>query len=356
VFQEFFLLYSDDPQTRLDNAIVDLSLKTDRNFKTITEAIARNIFEVNEKLRSSKQRLEDCVVELSRKTETNFESNAEDSNDALDSVEARLTALLTSLSNQLSALELLSASRIESSRQSIVQHIKNANSMVVSNFRTVFERLNIVKNVQEAGVRVEANSGTQKELKDMVKLCEAMSKRVDRIESALYSVQKVFTVLNSFNLMIEFEELTFFTLKESLKNHEEILRHLNAAVTEKKKTPKKYSVNEVSAEGFSVDVAQRKLFSAVVSEPCEMRLVENRPVKKKVSEISVSSSAGQSKVKKEEEIPDISKKIQLFSSNDWSKINEIANKDKKKVKKEAVDVVMPQVYEKIEIFENWGEH
>ncbi len=165
---------------------------------------------MNEKLRSSKQRLEDCVVELSRKTETNFESNAEDSNDALDSVEARLTALLTSLSNQLSALELLSASRIESSRQSIVQHIKNANSMVVSNFRTVFDRLNIVKSVQEAGSRVEANSGAQKELKDMVKLCEAMSKRVDRIESALYSVQKVFTVLNSFHLMIEFEELTVF--------------------------------------------------------------------------------------------------------------------------------------------------
>jgi len=134
------------------------------------------------------------------------------------------------------------------------------------------------------------------------------------------------------------------------------LKYLNAAVTEKKKTPKKYSVNEVNAAGFSVDVAQRRLCSAVVSEPCEMRLVENRPVKKKVSEIGVSSSAGQSKVKKEEEVPDISKKIQLFSSNDWSKINEIANKDKKKVKKEAVDVVMPQVYEKIEIFENWGEH
>jgi len=168
-----------------------LAVKNDKNFKTIQESIDKNIYEMNEKLKSSKQRLEDCLVELSRKTETNFESNAEDSNDALDSVEAKLTRLLVDVSNKLFTIEILFATSIRSSRESIIQHIKNSNLIVTNNFRMVFERLNIKESVKDGTRQIEPKSNQQNELKDIINLFNTMNKRVDKIETNLASLYEV---------------------------------------------------------------------------------------------------------------------------------------------------------------------
>ncbi len=168
-----------------------MAVKNDKNFKTIQESIDKNIYEMNEKLKSSKQRLEDCLVELSRKTETNFESNAEDSNDALDSVEAKLTRLLVDVSNKLFTIEILFATSIRSSRESIIQHIKNSNLIVTNNFRMVFERLNIKESVKDGTRQIEPKSNQQNELKDIINLFNTMNKRVDKIETNLASLYEV---------------------------------------------------------------------------------------------------------------------------------------------------------------------
>ncbi len=168
-----------------------MALKNDKNFKIIKESIDKNIYEMNEKLKSSKQRLEDCLVELSRKTETNFESNAEDSNDALDSVEAKLTRLLVDVSNKLFSIEILFATSIRSSRESIIQHIKNSNLIVTNNFRMVFERLNIKESVKDGTRQIEPKSNQQNELKDIINLFNTMNKRVDKIETNLASLYEV---------------------------------------------------------------------------------------------------------------------------------------------------------------------
>jgi len=168
-----------------------LALKNDKNFKIIQESIDKNIYEMNEKLKSSKQRLEDCLVELSRKTETNFESNAEDSNDALDGVEAKLTRLLVDVLNKLFAIEILFSTSIRSSRESIIQHIKNSNLMVINNFRMVFDRLNIKESVKDGTRQIEPKSNQQNELKDIINLFNTMNKRVDKIETNLASLYEV---------------------------------------------------------------------------------------------------------------------------------------------------------------------
>jgi hypothetical protein len=187
----FLKHFSDDPQTRLDNAICNLAVKNDKNFKIIKESIDKNIYEMNEKLKSSKQRLEDCLVELSRKTETNFESNAEDSNDALDGVEAKLTRLLVDVLNKLFAIEILFSTSIRSSRESIIQHIKNSNLMVINNFRMVFDRLNIKESVKDGTRQIEPKSNQQNELKDIINLFNTMNRRVDKIETNLASLYEV---------------------------------------------------------------------------------------------------------------------------------------------------------------------
>jgi len=56
--------------------------------------------------------------------------------------------------------------------------------------------------------------------------------------------------------------------------------------------------------------------------------------------------------KKEAEIPDISEKILLFNSSDWSKINKIANKEKKKAERQNPNIFHPDLNDKNEIFES----
>jgi len=168
-----------------------LSVKTDKNFKIITETIDKNIFEVNEKLKGSKQRLEDCLVELSRRTDTNFESSAVESNDALESVETKLTKILVNVSNNVIAIESLLVSNIRSSRQSIIDHLRHTNLLIIKNFRIVFEKMNIAKSVEEGSQRREHDFESQKQFKDIINLFNALNKKVDKIESALSNLYKV---------------------------------------------------------------------------------------------------------------------------------------------------------------------
>ncbi len=104
----------------------------------------------------------------------------------MDSFEVRITYLLSILSSRISSLETLSTRRIESTRNSIIQHIKNSSMVLARHFQTV----NITKNVDETSKIVEKRN-LQEDLKDILNLFSSMSRRIDKFEDNLYKLQKV---------------------------------------------------------------------------------------------------------------------------------------------------------------------
>lgn len=178
-----------DPQTRLEDAISELSKYTNKSFKIINKTLQNQMFEVNEKLHASKQRLEDCLNEMARKTETNFENNAEDSNEALENVEKNLKLSLEDITKRLIGLNSHVTFKMMSTRQSLIQHIKNSNMMVIKNFRIMFDKLNIKQSVETNNRQNDQDIHEQ--LRVLMSKFDQVNKRFDKVENALYVLNKV---------------------------------------------------------------------------------------------------------------------------------------------------------------------
>ncbi len=131
-----------DPQTRLEESLLEMSLNNKENFKAIKAALQEQIVDVNDKLNKSKQRLEDVLIEMSRKTVDNFETSAEDSSVALLGVETSLLHSQQHIQSSLNHLELLTHLKIRAARESIIQHIKNLDQKVNSQHCIVLDMLN----------------------------------------------------------------------------------------------------------------------------------------------------------------------------------------------------------------------
>lgn len=133
-----------DPQTRLEESILELSTNNTENFKAIKLSLQEQIVDVNDKLNKSKQRLEDVLVEMSRKTVDNFETSAEDSNSALLSVESNLLQSQRHIQATLNHLEVLTNLKVRAARESIIQHIRNLDNRMQTQHFVVIDCLNSV--------------------------------------------------------------------------------------------------------------------------------------------------------------------------------------------------------------------
>ena len=131
-----------DPQTRLEESITELSAKNDKEFKLIKETFYSQMNDINEKMSNTKQRLEDCLVEMSRKTVANFETSADDSSAALLGVESNLLHSQDQIKNNIFALDVLTNTKFYSTKQSLIQTIKNSDHKNVMHHDSIVSKLN----------------------------------------------------------------------------------------------------------------------------------------------------------------------------------------------------------------------
>ena len=131
-----------DPQTRLEESITELSAKNDKEFKLIKETFYSQMNDINEKMSNTKQRLEDCLVEMSRKTVANFETSADDSSAALLGVESNLLLSQNQIKNNIFALDVLTNNKFFSTKQSLIQKIKNSDHKNLLLHDSIVSKLN----------------------------------------------------------------------------------------------------------------------------------------------------------------------------------------------------------------------
>ena len=121
-----------DPQTRLEERIVELAKKTNSDFKSVKDILSNQIGEVESKLANSQQRLEDCLVEMSRKNVTNFEVTKEDSSNQLSDLEKKIIEMNNQLSENLQSFA-------ELTKENFLEHKKAFNSLTSNVHNKYFE-------------------------------------------------------------------------------------------------------------------------------------------------------------------------------------------------------------------------
>ena len=131
-----------DPHRRIDESIKVLSQKNDREFKLIKETFYSQMNDIDKKMSNTKQRLEDCLVEMSRKTVANFETSADDSSAALLGVESNLLHSQDQIKNNIFALDVLTNTKFYSTKQSLIQTIKNSDHKNVMHHDSIVSKLN----------------------------------------------------------------------------------------------------------------------------------------------------------------------------------------------------------------------
>ncbi len=150
-----------DPQTRLEESLAQLAADSHKSFKLIKDALHDQMIEVNDKLNNSKQRLEDCLVEMSRKTDDNFENSAGDSSTALLAVERNLAHSQTRILEAVCSLECLISKRLRSTKDSIIQHIKNSDRLACGQHNAVLDKMNLMLNTDMSHTTESSNRITE---------------------------------------------------------------------------------------------------------------------------------------------------------------------------------------------------
>lgn len=131
-----------DPNTRLEEKITNLYVKTDLDCKQIKDVLAVQISEVEQKFKSSHQRLEDYLTEMSRKSTNNFETTKDDSNEKLELVEASLLKSQGRIQTSLFDVKNLTSGKLNALKQSFVQMIHNLERLDSANYKNLVSLFN----------------------------------------------------------------------------------------------------------------------------------------------------------------------------------------------------------------------
>ena len=122
-----------DPQTRLEERVIELADKTSADFKAVKEIISHQLDEVESKLRNSQQRLEDNLVEMSRKNVTNFESTKDDSAEQLSDLEKKVVKINKELSNNLQQFAHLTSENFLEQKKALTSLTNSAHNQYFEN-------------------------------------------------------------------------------------------------------------------------------------------------------------------------------------------------------------------------------
>ena len=177
-----------NPQERLEESLKNLSEITNKNLNTIKDTMKSQNLVVNENLNKTKQRLEDTLLEMSRISSSNFEITAEDSSTALLNLEETLFQKQTNIENRVVSLELLTQLKFNSTKDSLIHHIKNSTNANTVYFKNILDKLNIMCNldlsvITESGNEIKAH--THSELQTLIKMFQTIEKRMSRVEKTL---------------------------------------------------------------------------------------------------------------------------------------------------------------------------
>jgi len=144
-----------DPNTRLEEKLSLLYLKTDLDCKEIKSTMANQLYDVELKFNSSYQRLEDYLVEMSRKSLNNFESTKDDSSTKLDLVETNLIKSQSKIYNFLNDFRKLNIEKLNSLKQSfssIIHNLELSGNRIYSNLNELFNKLDNKTNLLKESI------------------------------------------------------------------------------------------------------------------------------------------------------------------------------------------------------------
>lgn len=122
-----------DPITRLEEQLTVLYSKTDHDCKQIKKTLVSQIMDVELKFNASHQRLHDFLAEMSRKSLNNFDSTKDDSAERLEQTEKSLLRSQLIIQRNLSDLKNLTENKMNSTKQSFVQIVRNLNELTLEN-------------------------------------------------------------------------------------------------------------------------------------------------------------------------------------------------------------------------------
>lgn len=177
-----------NPQERLEESLKNLSDVTNENLNTIQDAMKSQNLIVNENLNKTKQRLEDTLLEMSRISSSNFEITAEDSSTALLHLEETLSQKQAEIENRVISLEILSQMKFDSTKNSLIQHIKNSKNANTIHFNNILEKLSMMCNLDLSAISKSGNeikAHTHTELQTLINMFQNMDKRMEKVEKVL---------------------------------------------------------------------------------------------------------------------------------------------------------------------------
>ena len=181
-----------DPQTRLENRVIELADKTSTDFKAVQEIISHQLDEVESKIRNSQQRLEDNIVEMSRKNVTNFESTKDDSAEKLSDLEKKVVVINQELSTYIQQFAKLTNENFLEQKTALTSLTNSAHHQYFENQKKNDDTLDIVySKTQDLSKSLEkTNESNKLEFNKVTENCITVLNRMNLFQVGLEQALK----------------------------------------------------------------------------------------------------------------------------------------------------------------------